>query len=64
MVGWTKARRQMLVDKLPDAANLALAGLLFGQFVGSRPFSLAVAVAGVITWATLGGLAYLIGGDE
>ena len=32
MVGLTREQRRMLIDKLPDAANLALGGLVFGQF--------------------------------
>ena len=32
MVGLTTEQRRMLMDKLPDAANLALGALVFGQF--------------------------------
>ena len=34
MVGLTGEQRTMLIDKLPDAANLALGALVFGQFLG------------------------------
>jgi hypothetical protein len=53
----------MLIDKLPDAANLALGGLVFGQFLGDRPFSVAVAVLGIVTWAALLGGAFVLGGE-
>ena len=39
MVRFTQEQRQMLIDKLSDAANLALGALVFGQFLGDRPFS-------------------------
>ncbi len=42
MVGLAKEQRRMLIDKLPDAADLALGGLVFGQFLGDRPFSMAL----------------------
>ena len=64
MLRLTIARRRMLIDKLPDAANLALAGLVFGQFVGSRLFSAGIAAAGLITWAAFLGAAFFLGGDE
>ncbi len=64
MLRLTKARQRMLIDKLPDAGNLALAGLVFGQFVGSQPFSLALAAIGLMTWVMLVGLAFLMSGDE
>ena len=61
MVGWTKEQRRMLIDKLPDAANLALGGLVFGQFLGDRPFSVGIGVLGVATWALLLGGAFVLG---
>jgi len=47
----------MLVDKLPDAANLAAGALFFGQFLGDRQFSLTLAFSGlgalvaIMAWA-------------
>lgn len=49
----TTEQRGMLVDKLPDGANLALGALVFGQFLGDGPFSLDVAALGVAAWASL-----------
>ena len=43
-------QRDVLIDKLPDVANLAAGGLVFGQLLGERPFSLRVAFLGVGVW--------------
>ena len=51
----------MLIDKLPDAANLALGALVFAQFLGERPFSMAVATLGVGMWAGLLGCGFVLG---
>ena len=61
MVGLTTEQRGMLIDKLPDAATLALGALVFGQFLGDRPFSIAVAALGIATWAVLLGYAFILG---
>jgi hypothetical protein len=53
----------MLIDKLPDAANLALGALVFGQFVGDGPFSFPVAALGTVTWAVLLACAFVLGGE-
>jgi len=64
MVGFTREQRQMLIDKLPDAANLALGALVFGQFLGDRPFSMTLAVLGIGTWMVLFACALWIGGGQ
>ena len=46
-------QRALLADKLSDAANLAAGALFFGQFVGSRPFSLTLALCGLGSWVGL-----------
>jgi hypothetical protein len=51
----------MLIDKLPDAANLALGALVFGQFLQDRPFSRQLATAGVAVWLGLLAWALLLG---
>jgi len=51
----------MLIDKLPDAANLALGALVFGQFLQDRPFSRVLAAAGVGLWLALVGYALVLG---
>lgn len=64
MVGLTTEQRRMLIDKLPDAANLALGALVFGQLLGSQPFSIGLALLGVGTWFTLVGGAFMLGGGR
>lgn len=61
MVGLTSEQRQMLMDKLPDAANLALGALVFGQFLGDRPFSLLLGVTGAVGWVVLLAWAFWLG---
>ena len=43
----------MLVEKLPDLANLILASTFLGQLLTDRPFSAVLAVAGLVIWAGL-----------
>jgi len=47
------AHRAVLADKLPDAANVVLAGFVIGQAVSERPFSLSLASVGLAVWAGL-----------
>ena len=56
----------MLVDKLPDVANLAIGALSFGQFLGDRPFSFTLALCGAAIWLTLMGWAIALanGGNK
>ena len=49
------------MDKLPDTANLALGAMVFGQFLGDRPFSTTVAILGFAMWAIPVGCAFVIG---
>ena len=46
-------QRTVWIDTLSQAANVALAALLFGQFVSDRPFSIIVAVGGFAAWSAL-----------
>ena len=64
MLGFRQTQRTVLVEKIPDLANLAAGGLIFGQFVGGQRFSLTIAVVGLITWAALIGLTLAIAGDK
>jgi len=43
-------QRQMLIEKLPDAANLVMGALFLGQFLNERPFSLTLALSGIAAW--------------
>ena len=47
MLRLNRAQRAVLVDKVPDVANLAIGALSFGQFLGERPFSFMRALCGV-----------------
>ena len=57
-------QRQMLVDKLPDVANLVVGALFLGQFLSDRPFSQILALFGVAAWMALMGFALTIAGTE
>jgi len=43
-------QREVLIEKWPDLANLAMGGLVFGQFLSDEPFSLSVAIGGFAIW--------------
>jgi len=49
-----------LGKKLLDAGNIALGALIFGQLVSGRPFSLRLAIGGVIAWLILAILSFLV----
>jgi hypothetical protein len=51
----------MLIDKLPDAANVALGALVFGQFLSDAPFSWSVAAVGIALWVGPVGWSLLLG---
>jgi len=64
MVRLRTRQRAILVEKIPDLANLAAAPLIFGQFVSGQRFSLAIAVAGIVTWTGMIAWTLAIAGDE
>lgn len=47
---WIETFAPQLADKLMDAANLALGGLVLGQFLGGRDYDAALGGVGVLTW--------------
>lgn len=51
MVRLRRRQRAVLSDKVPDAANLALGALFFGQLLAERSFSTRLALFGVACWA-------------
>ena len=58
-------QRELLSDKLPDAGNLAVGALFFGQFLTERPFSYALAVTSVALWfAAIGFTFWLVAAEE
>ena len=65
MVELNRSQRAVLVDKVPDVANVGVGALFFGQFLGERAFSPSLAAFGVVLWATLIGFTvWLAAGDE
>ena len=60
MVVLSSRQRAVLVEKLPDIANVAAGALVFGQFLGDRPYSLALALYGVGIWSALMGFVLLL----
>lgn len=59
-----RRQREVFVEKLPDAGNLAIGGLVFGQFVATGEFSSWLAVLGLVTWGLFMGLAAVLAGKE
>ena len=61
-----QARRQLLAEKLMDVANIAVAAMIFGQFVSGQPFRFDVGILGVALWLFIYVFVYLriLGGKE
>jgi hypothetical protein len=57
-------QRQVLVDKVPDVANVAIGALSFGQFLGDRPFSLTLALSGAAIWVILMALSIVLANER
>lgn len=57
-------QRGVIVEKLPDLANLAAGVLVLGQFVGEDPASVWLIIAGAALWTGLAGITLLIAGGE
>jgi hypothetical protein len=52
----------MFADKLADAANLAIGGLVFGQLLAIGSFSVLLALVGLALWGALIWLAAVAAG--
>ena len=50
MLRLKRRQRAVLAEKLPDAANLAIGALFFGQLLAERAFSIRLAVFGLAAW--------------
>ena len=50
MLRLTRHQRVMVAEKLLDTANIAIGGLVFGQFVADRTFSPWLAATGLAIW--------------
>ena len=64
MLKLKRGQRAVLVDKAPDIANLAVGALVFGQFLGDRPFSWRLLLAGSGIWILAVGVVLLLAGSE
>ena len=53
MLDFDRKQRELLADKMFDAGNVAAGGMVFGQFVADRPFSIPLAVTGFAIWLAL-----------
>jgi hypothetical protein len=54
----------VLIEKMPDVANLAAGSMFLGQFLTERPFSVALAVAGVAGWIACWALTLVLSGRD
>ena len=63
MLGLNGAQREVLVDKFPDFANVAVAALLFGQALSDYAFSARLALLGVAIWMTFMMLAVVVAAE-
>ena len=58
MVRFSAEQRMFVAEGLRDIANLAAGGMVFGQFLADRLFSLLVAFGGFAVWLTF--MAYAV----
>ncbi len=54
IVELSEGQRRVIVDKVPDMANVAAGAMVFGQFLAERPFSIVLAASGIAAWLVLG----------
>jgi len=53
MVRLRRRQRAVLVEKIPDLANLGAGSLIFGQALSGEPFSLPWTLLGILLWCAL-----------
>ena len=56
-------QRDVLIEKMPDVANLAAGSMFLGQFLTERPFSVVLAVAGVAGWIACWAFTLVLAGE-
>jgi TM2 domain-containing membrane protein YozV len=61
MLDLTPEQRQLLSDKLPDAANVVLGAVVLGPFLGQGRFSVARVVGGIALWLLAFGVCFYVG---
>jgi hypothetical protein len=65
MLRFNRKQRIATSESLRQVGNLAVGGLVIGQFVGNRPLSLPLAIVGVTMWTMLNLLGIvLLAGDQ
>jgi hypothetical protein len=64
MLRLKRSQRAVVVEKLPDLANLVAGVLGLGQFVGDEPASVSRMIVGAALWTGLAGVTLLIAGGE
>jgi hypothetical protein len=57
-------QRAVIVEKLPDLANIIAGGFVIGQFVGEEPASLWLVAAGLAIWMVLALLTLVVAGGN
>ncbi len=50
MLDLNPRQRALVGDKLFDFGNVAAGGMVFGQFLADRPFSIALGIGGLVVW--------------
>ena len=64
MVRLKPAQRRVLVDKVPDLANIGAGLFVFAQFIGEQPASLWLLLVGLAVWAAVLVIAVMVEGGE
>ena len=64
MLNLTPNQRQLLSDKLPDAANVVLGAVVLGPFLGQGGFSVVRVVGGLALWLFAFGVCFYMGRRE
>jgi len=64
MLRLTDAQRAVLIQAFPAIAHVAAGGLVFGQFLRREPFSIGLALGGLITWVAGVSLAVWLAGRK
>jgi hypothetical protein len=57
-------QREIIVEKLPDLANIVAGVFVIGQFVGDEPASIWLIGAGLAMWISLAVLTLVIAGGN
>ncbi len=64
MVRLKPAQRRVIVDKVPDLANIGAGVFVFWQFVGQQPASWMLFVLGLLLWVGVTTVCVVIAGGK